>query len=195
MNEENKTAAVLAGVFLILYALPFILFSLLPSLSSGKLWEIEDWLSLGNSVLIPLAGLFLILRRPKVAAALIAITALAHLVAVFPELVDVIKSEDGSITAIENGDHPVQMPAYLGLTTLLLVLAELLLALTLFVRGPGALILALFAVASMIGSTVLQFQMFYYITGHPSPFNLLLPLNFIVAAIAAGCYLLPRGAE
>ena len=52
-----------------------------------------------NKAAAVLAGIFLILRRPKIAAALIAATALTQLVFSFPSLVDVLKSEDGMITA------------------------------------------------------------------------------------------------
>ena len=189
MKEENKAAAVLSGVFLVLYALPYF-FSMLPDLSSGELWESRNWLILGEAVLTPLAGLFLILRRPKIAAILMTAAVLAALIRTLPALPEYLKAEDSMISAEEFGNHIVHMPAYLGLMPLLLVLAELLLAITLYVRGPVALIIALLASVSMVASTVLQLQMFYYITGHPTPFIFIIPLNFVIAAIGAGCWLL-----
>ena len=189
MKEENKTAAVLAGVFLLFYALPYF-FSALDALSSGSLWEDGNWLLLGNLIPLPLAGLFLILRKPKIAAILMTATVLAALIRSLPVLPEYLKAENGMIAVEEFGNHIVHMPAYLGLMPLLLVLAELLLAITLYVRGPVALIIALLASVSMVASTVLQLQMFYYITGHPTPFIFIIPLNFVIAAIGAGCWLL-----
>ena len=189
MKSENKTAAILAGIFLLLYALPYF-FSALGEFSSGNLWEDGNWLLLGDLVLLPLAGLFLILRKPKIAAVLMTATVLAALIRSLPALPEYLKAENGLIAVEEFGDHIVHMPAYLGLTPLLLLLAELLLAVTLYTRGPAALILSVLASVSMLASTVLQFQMMFYMTGHPSPLSLIIPFNFVIAAIGAGVYLL-----
>lgn len=189
MKARNRTAAVLSGIFLIFYAAPYF-FSALDALSSGSLWENGNWLLLGDLVLLPLAGLFLILLKPKIAAVLMAATVLAALVRALPALPEYLKAENGMIAVEEFGNHIVQMPAYLGLMPLLLLLAELLLTVALCVRGPAALVLSLLASVSMIVSTVLQLQMFFYLTGHPSPLLFVIPLNFVIAAISAGCWLL-----
>ena len=191
MKEENKTAAVLAGVFLLFYALPYF-FSALDALSSGSLWEDGNWLLLGNLIPLPLAGLFLILRKPKIAAILMTATVLAALIRSLPVLPEYLKAENGMIAVEEFGNHIVHMPAYLGLTPLLLLLAELLLAATLYTRGPAALILSVLASVSMLAMTALEFQMMFYMTGHPSPLSLIIPLNFVIAAVSAGIYLLSR---
>ena len=191
MKEENKTAAVLAGVFLLLYALPYF-FSALDTLSSGSLWKNGNWLLLGNLVLQPLAGLFLILRKPKIAAILMTATVLAALIRSLPSLPEYLKAENGMIAVEEFENHIVHMPAYLGLTPLLLLLAELLFAVTLYTRGPAALILSVLASVSMLALTALELQMMFYMTGHPSPLSLIIPLNFVIAAVSAGIYLLSR---
>ena len=191
MKEENKTAAVLAGVFLLFYALPYF-FSALDALSSGSLLADGNWLHLGNLILLPLAGLFLILRKPKIAAALMTATVLAALIRSLPALPEYLKAENGMIAVEEFGNHIVHMPAYLGLTPLLLLLAELLLTVTLYTRGPAALILSVLASLSMLALTALEFQMMFYMTGHPSPLSLIIPLNFVIAAISAGVYLLSQ---
>lgn len=189
MKEENKTAAVLAGSFLILYALPYF-FSALGDLSSGRLWEGGNWLILGEAFLMPLAALFLILRRPKIAAGLMTVVSLAILISVIPELPEYLQAENGMISVEEFGGHIVQMPAFLGLMPLLFILAELLLTVILYFRGPAALVISLLASGSMIASTVLQLQMSFYLTGHPTPLTFIIPLNFVIAAICAGCWLL-----
>lgn len=191
MKEENKTAAVLAGVFLLLYALPYF-FSALDTLSSGSLWEDGNWLLLGNLVLLPLAGLFLILRKPRIAAILMTATVLAALIRSLPSLPEYLKAENGMIAVEEFENHIVHMPAYLGLTPLVLLLAEMLFAVTLYTRGPAALILSVLASLSMLALTALEFQMMFYMTGHPSPLSLIIPLNFVIAAISAGVYLLSQ---
>ena len=191
MKEENKTAAVLAGVFLLFYALPYF-FSALDALSSGSLWEDGNLLLLGNLIPLPLAGLFLILCKPKTAAVLMTATVLAALIPNLPVLPEYLKAENGMISVEEFGNHIVHMPAYLGLTPLLLLLAELLLAVTLYTRGPAALILSVLASLSMLALTALEFQMMFYMTGHPSPLSLIIPLNFVIAAISAGLYLLSQ---
>ena len=189
MKAENKAAAYAAGVFLILYTLPYS-FGTLLDLSSGKLREGLNFLSLAEALLVPLVGLFLILRKPKIAAILMTASVLAVFISILPQLPEYFKVEGGMISVEISGDYIVHMPAFLGLTPLLMLLSVLLFAVMLFFRGPALLVLAILAVLFMVASTLFQFQMLYYLPGHPTLIHFSNPFNFVMAAIFASRWLL-----
>ncbi len=184
MNEKRRGLAVLAGIFLIFYALPYLL--LLSRVSVGDLRQDGNWLVLGKSILMLPAGVLLAAHRPKLAAPLMTAAVLASVLSALPEISIYLNAEDGMIAVEEFENHVVRMPAYLGLTFLLAPLAELFFAVALFLRGRAALIAAILAAGSMFVSTRLELRMCRYLTGHPSPLTLLLPACFILASLLAG---------
>lgn len=188
MRKEIKGFAVTAGIFLILYALPYLFFGPLGFFSGVKQVTLEDFSILIYSLLFPLAGLFLILRKPKIAAVLVVLASAAVAASVFSTIPNLLRE-----VYVEHGDHETFVPRFYVLVPILEFTVPLLLAVALFLRGRGALILALLAAAAEVAYTVLTFNMMSYITGHPSPFNIIMPFNFIMTAIFAGFYLLSLG--
>ena len=190
MKRAGKVCAVLAGVFLILYALPLVLLfggGFLEALFAGEL-EAREVLSALFYLLFPAAGVFLILRKPKTAAVLMFAAALATAATSLPDVPNYLHE-----TIMDRGEYPVYIPRFYVLLPFVSVLVPLLLALALRLRGWTALLLALLSAAAEVIETVLVFGRMGYITGHPSPLNVMLPFNFIMAAIFAGIYLLALG--
>ena len=189
MKADSRKASVLAGTLLIMYGLPWIN-SFLLLFSSGDLFcEKGHWSEAILALLVLSAGLLLICRKPKLAAALMSAFVLVSFFTSLSEIAKGFQSIEGGMLYAEEGGHPIQIPAYLVLTQPLLLLAELLLAVMLYTRGKTAWLLSWIAAASMLASTVFQFLLFGYFTGHPTPLNLYFPLAFIIAAISAGCSL------
>jgi len=189
-NKSNKYA-VLAGVFLLLYSLPNLLIHT-EGLLSGYPLEISELPQLGYIVTLPLAALFLILRKPRYVAVCMTISAVLAMLIYLPDIPRYLHDVPDYLSP--------DIPPLYALLPVLYALEMILFALALYLRGKGALLVALLVAVTDLAAAKLQFAAFAYVTGHPSPLNLLLPFNFILAAIFTGLYLLspekhasPRG--
>lgn len=84
MENEKHGYAVAAFVFLLLYGGVFSLLVLLFGWYDS--FSLNELLTLGYLLLPAVAGLFLVLRKPKVAAALLTLTLIGTLVMELPEI-------------------------------------------------------------------------------------------------------------
>ena len=190
MKTANKAWTALAGVFLILYSLPLALIfggNTIRIISDGG-WEMREFLSALFYLLFPVSGLFLILQKPKAAAVLMTVAALLAMISYLPTIPDYLRE-----TIVEHGDHPTYIPRLYVLLPIVSCLVPTLFALALHLRGRVALILALLAAVAEGAETVLIFGQAGYTMGHPTPLNVLMPFNFILAAIFAGIYRMSCG--
>lgn len=189
-RREYKGLAITAGVFLILYALPYLFFGPMRSIVSGfEQITAENLSTLIYSLAFPLAGLFLILRKPKIAAVFVVLAAASAAVWNFPTIPDF--SGEGYI--LREGEYETLIPRFYVLVPILEFAVPLFLAAALFLRGRAALALALLAAAAEVTDMVLTFGLTAYFPGHPTPLNVVLPFNFIHGAVFAGIFLLCLG--
>lgn len=191
-RREYKGLAITAGIFLILYALPYLFFGPMRNIVYGfGQITTENLPTLIYSLAFPPAGLFLILRKPKIAAVFVVLAAVSAAVMYFPTIRDFFG--DGLI--VEYGEYETLVPRFYVLVPILEFAAPLLLASALFLRGCAALALALLAAAAEVTDMVLTFGLTRYYPGHPTPLTVMIPFNFIMAAVFAGIYLLRLGGK
>ncbi len=191
MKEENKTAAVMAGVFLILYVLPFVIF--LPmNLSEGAV-GLRDWPVLCQLLLPAAAGVLMILRKPKIAAVLMSLLAIMTIIGAVPQLREFLETGQYCATYDETTGHAEYIPMRFIVLPVLSIATSVFFAVMLYTRGRISLLLAVLIAAGEAAHTVFEFQAMGYVTGHPTPFNLMLPFNYIASALCAGSYLLSLG--
>jgi hypothetical protein len=191
MKEENKTAAVMAGVFLILYVLPFVIF--LPmNLREGAV-GLRDWPVLCHLLLPAAAGVLMILRKPKIAAVLMSLLAIMTIIGAVPQLREFLETGQYCATYDETTGHAEYIPMRFIVLPVLSIATSVFFAVMLYTRGRISLLLAVLIAAGEAAHTVCEFSAMSYVTGHPTPFNLMLPFNYIASALCAGSYLLSLG--
>ncbi len=191
MKEENKTAAIWAGVFLILYMLPFALF--LPMNLRDRPLDGGVWLMLGQVLIPVVSGLFLILRKPVFSAILMTVLAIVTMISAVPQLREFLETGQYCATYDETIGYAEYLPMRFIVLPVLSIATSFLFAAMLYTRGWISLLLAILIAAAEIAYAVFELQSMGYVTGHPTPFNLMLPFNYIASALCTGLYLLSLG--
>ena len=184
-NREARVYAVLAGVFLLLYGLisAFLMRGFFAALT------LESFLTWMRYLLPGLAGLFLILRKPKVAAILMALAAVAVLLQELPEIPRYLEPNGYLANPNEEIEFAEYIPVKYVILPILSILTALCFAAALFLRGWPSLLLSLCAAAAELVYMVEQIASVAYVTGHPTPFNIFFPFNYAMGAIFAGLYM------
>ena len=170
MTKGKLALAIFAGLFLILYALIDFLFGY------------------PEAVFPFLAAFFLFFRKPKAAAWLMAAAALAAVIRYVPQIVEYLR--DGQRVVNDYGGRVEAIPGRFVVMPILSLLAALLFAGMLFLRGKRALLPIAPIVAAEIAETELGFASAAYVTGHPSPLSVIVPFNYCMAALFTGLYLM-----
>ena len=165
MTKGNLALAIFAGLFLILYALIYFL---------GGYPE---------AVFPFLAAFFLFFRKPKIAAWL-----MSAAIRYVPQIVEYLR--DGQRVVNDYGGRVEAIPGRFVVMPILTLLAALLFAGMLFLRGKRALLPIALLVAAEIAETELGFASAAYVTGHPSPLSVIVPFNYCMAALFTGLYLM-----
>lgn len=189
MKVGNKTLALLAGVLLILHALLYVFFDLIPWLSSPSLPEPDLVRRLCIALILPAVGVFLLRRQPKIAAVLMTVLAAVALFCYAVEIVRYLAEIPPNAAAAQHavGGH---FPPRFFVIPLLELTAALLIALQFYLRGLASLLVPLFVAAAEIAAAHFTLEQFAYVAGgHPSPLNVLLPFGFILASLLIGLYL------
>ncbi len=186
MPDEKHGFAVAAGIFLLLpLALILRFFDLFRSL----LTDPDFLLYLALKVFLPgLAGIFLILRKPKLAALAMTLVALGVLLTELPEIPRYLEPNGYLVTYDEYSGYTEYAPRAFIVVPILSILAALLFAAALYLRGIPALVLAVLSALAELAYVNRWFAGMAYVTGHPGP-NALIPFQLALAALFAGLYL------
>lgn len=72
---------------------------------------------------------------------------------------------------------------------ILSILAAAFFAAALYFRGWPAMVLAVLAAGLELAYMVLQIMSTAYVTGHPTPLNVMFPFNYAMGALFAGLWL------
>ena len=179
----NGGHAVLAGIFLLLYGLPYMLLGLL----WYRLFFLEAPLQMCSFLLPALAGLFLLLRKPRIAVILMTLAAVIVLAGELPEIPRYLEPEGYLATYDESIGYTEYIPRQFVAVPILHILTFLLFAAALYLRGKPAEILSFCAAAAALLYMNQQLASTAYVTGHPTPLNLL-PFFYAVGAIFAGLW-------
>ena len=154
MKEENKTAAVMAGVFLILYVLPFVMF--LPmNLREGAV-GLRDWPVLCHLLLPAAAGVLMILRKPKIAAVLMPLLAIMTIIGAVPQLREFLETGQYCATYDETTGHAEYIPMRFIVLPVLSIATSVFFAVMLYTRGRISLLLAVLIAAGEAAHTVFE---------------------------------------
>lgn len=184
-NKGTYALAVPAGIFLLLYGLISVI-CMLGFFATPVLETFLDW----TRYLLPgLAGLFLILRKPRAAAILMALAAAAVLLRELPEIPRYLEPNGYLANPWVKIEYAEYIPRKYVILPILSILAALCFAAALFLRGWPSLLLSLCAAAAELAYMVEQIASIAYVTGHPTGFNVFFPLNFALGALFAGLYL------
>ncbi len=189
MKTGNKALAILAGVFLILHALLYVFFDLIPWLSSPSLPEPDLVRRLCIALILPAVGVFLLRQQPKIAAVLMTVLAAVALFCYAEEIACYLSETPPTAAAARYavGGH---FPARFFVIPLIELTAALLLAAQFYTRGFAALLIPLFVAAAEIAAAHGTLERFAYVAGgHPSPLNYLMPFNYVLASVLIGMYL------
>lgn len=186
MPGEKSGFAVAAGIFLLLpLALVLLYFSLFRSL----LTDPDTLLYFAMHAFLPgLAGIFLILRKPKLAALVMTLAALGVLLTELPEVPRFLAPMGYLATYDEYSGYAEYIPRGFVAVPILSILAALLFAAALYLRGKAALVVALLSALAELAYLNLRFAAMAYVTGHPGP-DALFPLQLALAALFTGLYL------
>lgn len=193
MNRENRGFAAASFVFLLLSGGVLSLLSLLFGWYDG--FGLREALSLGNLLLPAVAGLLLVLRRPKPAALVMTLVLLIVLVLELPEIPRYLGPEGYLATYDEAANYTEYIPREYVTLPILDILVALVFAAAMYLRGRSALILAVLAAGAELAYMVLNIASLAYVTGHPTPFHLIIPLNYALGALFAGLYLRSLGKQ
>ena len=150
---------------------------------------LSEALSLSNLLLPAVAGLLLVLRRPRLAALVMTLVLVITLVLELPEIPRFLAPEGYLAAYDEAANHTEYIPREYVVLPILDILVALFFAAALYFRGWPALILAVLAAAAELAYMVLNLASLAYVTGHPTPFHLSIPLNYALGALFAGLYL------
>ena len=189
MKVGNKPLASLAGTYLILIGLLYVFFRLIPWIKAPSVPEPDLLRKLCIALLLPATGLFLFLRRPKIAAVLMTMLAAVALFCYAVEIVRYLAETPPNAAAAQHavGGH---FPPRYFVIPLLELTAALLIALQFYMRGLASLFVPLFVAAAVIAAAHFTLEQFAYVSGgHPSPLNYLLPSGFILASLLIGLYM------
>lgn len=186
MKNEKNGYAILSGVFLLL---PFVLLLMFFVLYRNLLAEASFLLYAAARVILPaLAGIFLILRRPRAAAVVMTLVAVLVLLLELPEFPRYLEPNGYLATYDEASGYTEYIPRQFVVLPILSILAALCFAAALYLRGRPAMLLAVLAAAVELVYMNRQLASVSYVTGHPGP-NALFPFDYAIAAFFAGLYL------
>lgn len=189
MSYEKKGFAVAAGIFLLL---PLALVLLYFSFFRYFLTDPDFLPFFAVSVFLPgLAGVFLLLRKPGLAAAAMTLVAVALLLLELPEIPRYLEPNGYLATYDEASGYTEYIPRQFVIVPILDILGALLFAAALWLRGKAALVLALLSALAELAYLICMFARSSYVTGHLGP-NALFPLQLALAAVFAGIWLLSR---
>ena len=176
MKAKKNCHAVIAGIMLILFILPVCPFDFFTFLGQTSFIV---WMRPAFSLCVLLAGVFLIVGQPKRAAVSMTLACLFL-------LLSSLFANAASSSLVDEHDT---VPKGIALATTILLLAPYpLFAAALWLRGRTACTLSLLSALAQAAGLVMTFISMGYVTGHPSPVNLL-PIFWVIGAIAAGRYL------
>ena len=191
MENEKHGYAVAAFVFLLLYG---GIFSLLVLLFGGyDSFGMGEVLALGYLLLPAVSGLFLMLRKPRIAAVLMTLVLVLTLVQEIPEILRYLEPNGYLATFDEATGYTEYIPRQFAVLPILSILAALSFAGALYLRGWPAMVLAVLAAVAELAYMVLQIMSMAYVTGHPTPLNVMFSFNYAMGAIFAGLYLFSLG--
>jgi len=154
---------------------------------------LRDWPVLCHLLLPAAAGVLMILRKPKIAAVLMPLLAIMTIIGAVPQLREFLETGQYCATYDETTGHAEYIPMRFIVLPVLSIATSVFFAVMLYTRGRISLLLAVLIAAGEAAHTVFEFQAMGYVTGHPTPFNLMLPFNYIASALCAGSYLLSLG--
>lgn len=189
MRYEKKGYAIVSGIFLLLpLALVLRYFYMFRVLLSDP----GSLLFFAGSVFLPgLVGVFLLLRKPGLAAAAMSLVAVAVLLMELPQIPRYLEPNGYLATYDEASGYTEYIPRQFVVVPTLDILGALLFAAALWLRGKAALILALLSALAELAYLICMFASSGYVTGHLGP-NALFPLQLALAAVFAGLWLLSR---
>lgn len=190
-SGESRISSIPAGVFLILYDVPY-LYIAGRTIGSWAFYGIWDAVWVLIALLLLAAAVLLFLCKAKIAALMISAVTIFAAISYLPLAAEILS---GTIT-VESSllSEPVteSISRWIAAYPAGAFLAWLLLSVALFLRGNPALILTLFSAAASAASCVASFFYMAYLPGHPSPFSLF-EVFFIIAALKAGRWLRSLG--
>ncbi len=166
-SGKIKAAGILLIAYILIYTIEYLEFN------QGILVIV----GLISYLMILAAGITLFINNLKLAMAFMISGAFLNLVTLYTEGARVVNS--GAFYNI---------PDIYTLIPVLIWLSILFYAIVLFSNGHTAWIPAAISACSQIAAMILQFNEFQYITGHPSPFNLIIPAEFVISVMLAAGY-------
>ena len=187
-NKDGTSLAITAGVFLLVYDLPWLFFTF-RMIGSWAYEDLNDAVMCLFALLLAAAAVFLFLGKAKTAAVLLSAAAVMCLITYLPLAADLL---DGAIElegTVPDGSASVTVSRWLALYPIGEILAWMLLSVALFLRGKGARILTWFSAVAEGLSCWFSFKFSGYRQGHLTPLSLFLPLLFIFATIFIGFWL------
>ena len=171
MEKERSSIAKTAGILLTAYTLIYII----------EYWTFDQGLlyiiGLVSYLMILAAGVTLVINNIKLSRAFMLSGTILNLVTLYTE---------GTREIYTRYDYSI--PDIYTLIPVLIWLSILFYAIVLISNGHTSWIPAVFSACTQIAAMILQFKLFKYITGHPSPLNVIIPLEFIISVLLAAKY-------
>ena len=174
---------IISGVFLSIFAV-LVSYYGYALVSDGASWGIVtfyDLCYLFSGIFLLATGTFLIVGKPMISAITMSIAVIFVIGIYYPQFITYLNDTE------PYEDFYTAIPKFFALQPVLSVLTAALFAAVLWLKGKPSLIVAILSAVCGISALVLRFELFGYITGHPTVFNIF-PANVIVSVIFAGIY-------